>query len=380
VASTAQASVKPSLKVLALKAISTTVRNPRSGLDDEDEGVAQFAHHLTDWEEPYLAQPPVVVAVGEQGYRLIAGERRIRAVRGAGWNQVACLVYPADLSVAQEFRLRSAENLHRQELSPLDQAVMLQTTYGLEVAQALGCEAEALALLAEEQSPFVTVQALNDLLANYGFQPTHPPVTWEQVLDRLGLAMSENQRKRLLRLLTLQPALVERLKALNLTETALRSIGQLEGEDQERLVAALEADPTLVKRLRRISRAVRDQGYSLDEALAEARGEVLLTDEDTGDEAGDDEEAHENTGAKPRQAKERADQAGDEEPSPADLLDDAVMETVTLLLDLSSQVATTLETLQQVTNGNALPEPWGDYLDVALDTLHDGLVSAGRRS
>jgi len=375
--------LNPSLAVIPLESITTTPRNPRSDLADDDEGVAHFAQHLTALSEPYFVHPPVVIAAGGN-YRIVSGERRIRAARTAGWLQVACLVYPAEMPTLHEFRLRSYENLHRQELHPLDRAAMLHIERGLEIASALGCEADAHALLTRENKPLATVQALNDLLAANGFQPTHPPVTWEQTLSRLGLAMSTDQRKRLIRLLSLEPAIMERLRALDLTETSLRSIGQLEPADQEVLVTALEADPSLARRLRRISRAVRDQDYTIEEAIAEARGEVL-NDEgsaEENDQADDDnEEDDEQKDKREGEGDDFDDEEGDEA-DPSDLPDEEMMGAVTTLLDLSAQMANALETLYAAAGGDiaSLPEPWGDYVEVALDTIQDGLTSIGRSS
>lgn len=380
--------MNPSLAVIPLERITTTPRNPRSDLADDDEGIVHFAQHLTALSEPYFVHPPVVIVM-DGGYRIVSGERRVRAARAAGWAQVACLVYPAAMPTLHEFRLRSYENLHRQELHPLDRAAMLHIEHGLATASALGCEEAALMLLTREQKPLATVQALNDLLAANGLHPTRPPVTWEQTLTRLGLAMSTDQRKRLLRLLSLEPAILERLRGLDLTETALRSIGQLEPADQEVLVAALEADPALARRLRRISRAVRDQDYTIEEAIAEARGEVLNDEEgsaeDDEDHADDDNNEEREGHESKRKGEGEGDDFDDEEgngDAPADLPDEAMMGAVTTLLDLSAQIATALETLQATAGGDitSLPEPWGDYVEVALDTIQDGLTSIGRSS
>jgi ParB-like chromosome segregation protein Spo0J len=379
--------MQPSLQVISLKQITTTKRNPRCDLADDDEGIEQFAQHLANGREPHLVQPPIVVEETAGMYRIVAGERRIRAARAAGWTTVACLVHPAaTLSPLIEFQLRSYENFHRQDLHPLDRAATLHIERAIELARALGCENEAYALLEQEQLPLSTVQALNDLLATHGFQPTHPPVTWEQVLNRLGLAMSTDQRKRLVRLLTLNPVIMERLRALDLSEASLRSLGQLEPADQEAVVAALEADPTLARRLRRISRAVRDQDYTIDEALSEARG-VVLTDEadrDTDDDEADEGDGNGNTN-EVNQGSDKKGKGNGDNPAPDDTAsdqpDDTVMEHVTMLLDLSNQIATTLEALSSAMGGRVLDlsEPWRDYVAVALDTIQDSLEAIGRR-
>jgi hypothetical protein len=63
---------------------------------------------------------------------------------------------------------------------------------------------------------------------------------------------------------------------LNLSGAAMGAIGTLTAADPQRFLAAVADDPPLARKARRIARTVREQGYSLDQALAEARGEVLL--------------------------------------------------------------------------------------------------------
>lgn len=74
-----------------------------------------------------LLQPPVVRAVG-QGYELIAGERRLRAVRRLGWENIPVVVREVDDQAALTLAL--IENLQRDDLSALDTALGYQQLIG----------------------------------------------------------------------------------------------------------------------------------------------------------------------------------------------------------------------------------------------------------
>ena len=67
-----------------------------------------------------ILQPVLVREVGPDEYELIAGERRFRAARRAGLQSIPALVHQADDAMSLEEAL--VENLHREDLNPLDEA------------------------------------------------------------------------------------------------------------------------------------------------------------------------------------------------------------------------------------------------------------------
>ena len=67
---------------------------------------------------------PLLVRPAEDGYELIAGERRLRAARRAGLRTVPVVVRPTDDVGSLERAL--VENLHRQDLNPLEEAAAYQ--------------------------------------------------------------------------------------------------------------------------------------------------------------------------------------------------------------------------------------------------------------
>ena len=338
---------QPTLQNLPLSAIQRTARNPRS---DPEADLAGLAASMGTADHPRLAQPPLVEDLGGGQYRILAGERRLRAAELAGWTHAACLVQPA-LDPLEAHALRLAENLHRRDLHPLDEACALKIAWLAANAQGMGLTGEAAAILGQEQSPPQALAALQALLEANGFTPTRPAVLWDELLSQLGLDISPEQRKKLIRLLGLDNQVQEQARALDLTPAALRSLATLEPADQQRLAAELAADPGLTRKVRRIARTVREGTHTLDQALAEVRGQVFLED--------DHHELHQH------------------DISDAPPADDQVGDRVVELLDALSQVSQALNNLGG--NSNALPAPWDEYVQDALQSLQSTIDSLSPR-
>ncbi|MDQ3871915.1 MAG: ParB/RepB/Spo0J family partition protein [Chloroflexota bacterium] len=71
-----------------------------------------------------VLQPILVRPIQDGRYQLIAGERRWRAARQAGLTSVPALIEQIDDETALEIAL--IENLQREDLSPLDEAIMYE--------------------------------------------------------------------------------------------------------------------------------------------------------------------------------------------------------------------------------------------------------------
>jgi len=63
---------------------------------------------------------PLVVRRGGAGFQIVAGERRWRAAKAAGWEKVPCQV--SDVDQRQLAELAIVENVQRKDLSPLEKA------------------------------------------------------------------------------------------------------------------------------------------------------------------------------------------------------------------------------------------------------------------
>jgi len=107
-------SIASGLAELAIADIEPSPHQPRSHFDEED--LSTLAASI---RELGVLQPVLVRPVGD-GYQLIAGERRWRAARRAGLERIPAVIRSVDDSTALEQAV--VENLHRQDLNPLEEA------------------------------------------------------------------------------------------------------------------------------------------------------------------------------------------------------------------------------------------------------------------
>lgn len=353
------AGLPPPLGILdvPLGAIRLTALNPRADVGDLTELQASLGSATAPW----LVQFPAVMDRGDGTYELIFGHRRYQAAQAAGWLRLRCVVWPI-LSPLQIQRMRLLENSHRRPLSPLEQAAALQVLYYLENATALGCGPAAVALLAAPSGPLADkIAPLQQLLQTEGWQATRPPVPWPTVLDRHGIDMSPAARKRLLAVLNVEPDLRPVVAEQGLSASSIRALGRLPGAAQHQVMAAVEETPAVATKIRRIARVVARKGYSLDEALDEARGpgrSPLDTLDPAPDTAGPDAPATADLGLPALSAEAQAD--------------------VTELLGVGNRLAATLTRLQRAAGNQpitTLPAPWGDYIRTGLALVRQALES-----
>ena len=108
------ATVTAGLTELAISDVDPNPHQPRSHFDEET--LASLAASV---RELGVLQPILVRPTGER-FELIAGERRWRAARRAGLTTIPAVIRPIDDSTSLEQAL--VENLHRQDLNPLEEA------------------------------------------------------------------------------------------------------------------------------------------------------------------------------------------------------------------------------------------------------------------
>ncbi len=96
-------------------AIRANPHQPRTSFDEES--LASLAASV---REVGVLQPVLVRQTGEGAYELIAGERRWRAAKRAGLPTIPAIV--KDLSEHARVEQALIENLHRQDLGPLEEA------------------------------------------------------------------------------------------------------------------------------------------------------------------------------------------------------------------------------------------------------------------
>jgi ParB family transcriptional regulator, chromosome partitioning protein len=101
---------------------------PRQHFDDE--GITALAESI----RTHGLLHPIVVEPRDGGYRLVAGERRLRAAKQAGVATIPAIVRPSTESARHALELALVENLQRAQLSPLEEAAAyarLADTFGL---------------------------------------------------------------------------------------------------------------------------------------------------------------------------------------------------------------------------------------------------------
>lgn len=164
---------------LRVDSIRPNPSQPRRYFDED------ALRELSESIRRYGILQPLTVRRGENGYELIAGERRLRAARLAGLTEVPCLI--ARSSEEESALLALIENLQRRDLHYFEEAA-----------------------------------AVAKLIAAYG-------LSQEQAAEKLGRSQSAVANK--LRLLRLSPACAELLRANGLSERHARALLRLTDEE-----------------------------------------------------------------------------------------------------------------------------------------------------
>jgi ParB family chromosome partitioning protein len=189
-------------KEIAISAITPNPRQPRRTFDEDT--LDELAESI---RQVGLLQPVVVRAAGPDRYELIMGERRWRACQRAGLTEIGAIV--KDTQDNDLLRDALIENLHRQQLDPLEEAAAYQ-------------------------------QLLDD------FGATH-----EQLAQKIG--RSRPHISNTLRLLNLPPAVQKRVAAGVLSAGHARALlGLDDRQAQERLAARIVAEGLSVRAVEEI--------------------------------------------------------------------------------------------------------------------------------
>jgi len=378
----------PKRMVVPVACIRHTQRNPRGVGANDEEDLEGLVASLDSTPEPNLVQPPAVQEIGPDDYLVIYGDRRVRAVKQAGWTMVACDVYVRLDPLAVHDR-GLLENLQRKDVHPLDEADAIGIAWLTDNARAMGLHHDAAGVLAIDQPQSATITQLTALLVGAGWARSRPKVTQMATLKRLGLTMNKASLKKLMRLLSLSEEVKAIARQTDLTAAALRALGTLGEEDQLALVKAIKADPSLASKVRRIARKVNERGYPLERALSEARGQVWMGPQSGGDadrDAGelDDEgemEAEELDGeraavARPPGAGASAGSNGAAPSSDRKAQSDAAMK----LLEVAGSITEAIAQLRAALDGqpiSGLAAPWDEIVTESLDLIQQEVATLG---
>lgn len=184
------------LQELPIGAVQPNPLQPRRMFDEETlEG-------LTDSVRELGVLQPVLVRAKDDGYELIAGERRWRAAKRAGLATIPAVVRPTDDVSSLEQAL--VENLHRQDLNALEEAAAYQQLiedFGLtqdQVAKRVGKSRSAVAnQLRLFQLPPAVQKLVGEGLISAGHAKAllaHPDRSYQEMLARKTVAESLSVR------------------------------------------------------------------------------------------------------------------------------------------------------------------------------------------
>ncbi|WP_027133592.1 ParB/RepB/Spo0J family partition protein [Geminicoccus roseus] len=102
-------------RVVPIEQLTPSAHQPRRSFDeDELESLADSMRRHG------LLQPLLVRPKGDQGYEIVAGERRWRAAQRAGLDEVPVLI--RELGERETLEIALVENVQRKDLSPLEEA------------------------------------------------------------------------------------------------------------------------------------------------------------------------------------------------------------------------------------------------------------------
>ncbi|HYJ61388.1 MAG TPA: ParB/RepB/Spo0J family partition protein, partial [Actinomycetota bacterium] len=113
----------PGLLEVPVNAIAPNPKQPRTQFDDE--ALASLAASI---REVGILQPLVVRRTADSRFELIAGERRLRAAKAAGLATVPVVL--RDSEDADLLREALIENIHREDLNPIEQAEAFKALLG----------------------------------------------------------------------------------------------------------------------------------------------------------------------------------------------------------------------------------------------------------
>lgn len=207
-----------------------------------------------------VMEPLVVEEVGDGRYRLVAGERRLRAVRAVRAEdhtnprvqRVPALVYPSGaLSESARAALQLAENFFRRDLAPGELARGLMRIKRAEEVRRAEDDARRFGVLPSDYDPAAPLadreRALRQALRRAG-RPW-PEVPWPAAFRAAGLDPQDPALRSVRKILSIPDPLLDRCDRMGLSRSAAEALAEL--RDDEKAAALLDAvekagDPGLV--------------------------------------------------------------------------------------------------------------------------------------
>jgi len=213
------------------------------GMIDVEEGIRQTLEkepldELAASIKLHGILQPLVVEPGDEGrYKLQIGKRRMAAAKMVGLEKVPAIVLEGPLNPEDSLAMRLVENLHREDLDPLDEAEAYSTL------RKMGAKVSEIARLVGKERTYVS--------HSMRLLGLHPKV-------REAVRRNELPREHALALLRLEPyqqiALAEEVieKGLTMVETRDR-VRRLIGKELKWRLVPIRIEPAVYDRLVQIA-------------------------------------------------------------------------------------------------------------------------------
>lgn len=166
--------VQPDYKLIPWKDLRSSPTNPRRRISEETiESLAASIRTQGVLE-------PLIVRFDGKKYEIVCGARRYRAAKVAALTEMPCLV--RELSDEQVLDIQIHENLHREDIHPMDEAYAYQF-----LKEKLGCDVKELALRVGKPEGYI----LNRLKLNLLIKDAQEDIDSEQLPLSYGLELAK---------------------------------------------------------------------------------------------------------------------------------------------------------------------------------------------
>ena len=174
-------------RFIPLQKAEPNPEQPRKVFDPEElEALAESIR------EHGIIQPLTVRDMGSGYYQIIAGERRWRAARMAGLDEIPVLVVDADDEKAA--RLALIENLQRQDLNPMEEAMgyqQLMDSYGLTQEQAAQAVQKSRPAVANALRLLKLPESIQEMVSDGRISPGHARAVMTLKTEKQQLAAAQ---------------------------------------------------------------------------------------------------------------------------------------------------------------------------------------------
>ena len=175
--------IKEGESIVNLKLIEVEPNKNQPRMNFDDEKIEELASSIKE----YGVIQPIIVTKQNNYYQIVAGERRWRAAKKAGLTEIPAIVRKYSEQKNKEVAL--IENIQREDLNPIEKAT-----------------------------------ALKEIIEKYGLKQ-------HELADKIGISRSGIANT--MRLLNLDPRVIELVKQGNITEGHCRSLLNIEDPDRQ---------------------------------------------------------------------------------------------------------------------------------------------------